>query len=370
MRTFSTVFSVATLAALARAGGSIDNNAEAARIAAAATQLDGAGNYVFTNVKSGKVLSFTRSSDTTDFFPGADSSPLSVQFSNGAARLSGGNNKCASAQWSYDVEGGVDHAAVSYACAVGSGELTGTATLEKTKQWWYIVPAGTTGDDDEGDNDEGDNDGGDDDSSNSGVHVSIGLNLAAKHKATSSAAAASSPTTSSAPAATTPAASTSSSDLDMSSKQAKYNQLGYWDLSSSSISLKDVDTSGVSSYDRKTWVCMHSGWWLAAHQGYVTEGGHVECESDLAAYLAAHPEAASRSNRLARRSRASHHDMAKKLAKKSQTTYHLIAVDHIKDMATRAIAHESLSTTGGYISTKLNLWDTSDDGQTWTITKA
>lgn len=29
----------------------------------------------------------------------------------------------------------MDHAAVSYACAVGSGLLTGTDSLEKTKQW-------------------------------------------------------------------------------------------------------------------------------------------------------------------------------------------------------------------------------------------
>lgn len=58
-----------------------------------------------------------------------------MQFSGSAARISGGNNKCASAQWSYDVEGGVDHAAVSYACKVGQGLLTGTDTLEETKQW-------------------------------------------------------------------------------------------------------------------------------------------------------------------------------------------------------------------------------------------
>lgn len=51
------------------------------------------------------------------------------------ARISGGNNKCASAQWSTDYEGGVDYAAVSYACAVGDGQKTGTDTLEKTKQW-------------------------------------------------------------------------------------------------------------------------------------------------------------------------------------------------------------------------------------------
>lgn len=36
---------------------------------ASASTLSGAGNYVFTNVKTGQQLSFSRSSDTTDFYP-------------------------------------------------------------------------------------------------------------------------------------------------------------------------------------------------------------------------------------------------------------------------------------------------------------
>lgn len=66
---------------------------------------------------------------------GADRDVWSVQFNGNQARISGGNNKCASAQWDANYEGGVDYAAVAYACAVGSGPLTGTATLERTKQW-------------------------------------------------------------------------------------------------------------------------------------------------------------------------------------------------------------------------------------------
>lgn len=61
--------------------------------------------------------------------------PHPPQFNGNQARISGGNNKCASAQWDANYEGGVDYAAVAYACAVGSGPLTGTATLERTKQW-------------------------------------------------------------------------------------------------------------------------------------------------------------------------------------------------------------------------------------------
>lgn len=59
-----------------------------------------------------------------------------------------------------------------------------------------------------------------------------------------------------------------------------------------------------------------------SHSRYVDN--HPECKSDLAAYLKDHPDSA---RRLAKR--ASHHDMAKKLAKKGQQTYYIIAVDHI-----------------------------------------
>ncbi|GAA6056965.1 hypothetical protein JCM3770_001989 [Rhodotorula araucariae] len=357
MRTTYSFFSVAAFAAVVRAGGIVDNAIQAAKLAASASTLNGAGSYIFTNVKTGKTLSFARNSGTTDFFPSDGGDPVEVQFFGTAARISGGNNKCASAQWSYDVEGGVDHAAVSYACKVGSGLLTGTATLEETKQWWYIVPAGTTSDA----SDEGNS------SDDSSASTSDAVVFAASSKAKTAAAKVVSSPAASSPkpaAASTPAAS-SSSDSSVSDKQAEYNELGYWTSSSSSISLKGVDMSNVNKKDRRTWVCRHPGWWLANHPAYITKAGHVECESDLEAYLAD-----QKSGRMVRRSRPSHSEMAKKLAKKGQQTYHLIAVDHILDMATRAIAHEAIPTVGGYTSTKLSLWDQSNDGQLWTITAA
>jgi len=61
-----------------------------------------------------------------------------------------------------------------------------------------------------------------------------------------------------------------------------------------------------------------------SHPNYVYKAGHVECASDLEAYLKDHPSAA---RRLAKR--ASHHEMAQKLQKKGQQTYYIIAVDHI-----------------------------------------
>jgi hypothetical protein len=43
--------------------------------------------------------------------------------------------------------------------------------------------------------------------------------------------------------------------------------------------------------------------------------------------------------------------------KGSLTTYNVITVDHILNMATRAVSSSSLSTFGGYTSTTLSRWD-------------
>ncbi|GAA5837745.1 hypothetical protein JCM3766R1_000572 [Sporobolomyces carnicolor] len=361
-----TAFALAALASIARAGGIIDNTVEAARLLASASGLNGEGNYVITNVQTGQQLSFSRESGVTNFYPQSGGDSVAIQFAGGAARISGGNNKCASAQWSYDVEGGVDHAVVSYACAVGSGLLTGTDTLEKTKQWFYLVPTGDSG------------------SSDDGAVSADKLNALKSSKAakvasqqvedtesSSSSEAASTPASSSseAPApASTPAASSSSSsssssgDLSLDEQKAKY---GYYTTSASSINIKDVDVSGVNKQDKSTWVCRHPGWWLARHSKYVDN--HPECASDLAAYMKDHPDSPA-ARRLARR--AAHHDLAEKFSKRGQQSYYIIAVDHILDMSTRAVAGSSVSTFGGYTSTTLSLWNQGDASQMWTITSA
>ncbi|GAA5824332.1 hypothetical protein JCM5353_007028 [Sporobolomyces roseus] len=373
MRTTSTSLAVAALFSIARAGGIIDNTVEAAQLLASASGLNGGGNYVITNVATGQQLSFAREDGTTNFYPQSGGDPVEIQFAGNAARLSGGNNKCASAQWSYDFEGGVDYAAVSYACAVGNGLLTGTDTLEKTKQWWYFVPAGTTS---------GGDDSSDDSSNDDEALSAAKLNSLKGSKAAKVAAApaqeqeqeevapapqeAAPSSQESAPApASTPAASSSSSssseELSLDEQHAKY---GYYTTSRSTISIKEVDVSGVNKADKSTWICRHPGWWTARHPNYVYKAGHVECASDLEAYLKDHPSAA---RRLAKR--ASHHEMAQKLQKKGQQTYYIIAVDHILDMSTRAIAGSSLSTFGGYTSTTLSLWDKSPS-QLWTVSSA
>ncbi|KWU43391.1 hypothetical protein RHOSPDRAFT_34995 [Rhodotorula sp. JG-1b] len=369
MKFTATIAAIASLASLVAAGGSIDNSAQASQIASSASTLSGGGNYILTNVATGQTLSFSRS-DVTNFVPQSSGEPVAIQFNGNQARISGGNNKCASAQWDANYEGGVDYAAVAYACAVGSGPLTGTATLERTKQWWYFVPAGES---------------------------SAPTPSPAPAPSSSSAAPAPAPSAESTPSSSsssssdgiyqfneaedqvkaavaptsadsTPAASSSASSSS-DSKQATWNPAGFWESSSSTISLSGIDTSNVNSQDRTTWICRHPGWWLANHQDYVYKAGHVECAGDLKAYLASQQGQA----RMGKRSVAvapSHKELAKKLAKRGQQSYYIIAVDHIQDMATRAIGADPRSTFGGYQSTALDLWDQGNNGQMWTITQA
>ncbi|BGP27231.1 secreted protein [Rhodotorula toruloides] len=354
MKSIASALSVAALVAVARAGGSIDNSAQADQVASQASTLNGAGNYVLTNVQTGKQLAFTRQGDTTDFYPGDGRGPVAIQFSGSMARISGGNNKCASAQWSADYEGGVDYAAVSYACAVGDGPKTGTDTLEKTKQWWYLVPAGSSGDSSSTSGSSSSSSPAPSSNSNSDVVFAASSSGTSRRVAAAKVASPS-------PASSSPASSSSSAN-GVSAAQAEYNKLGYWTSSSSTIDVSAADVSGVDKNDRKTWLCRHPGWWLADHPDYITKAGHVECASDLAAY-----RAAQSSSRMVKR----HRDLAASLlSKRGGQAYYIIAVDHLKDMATRAVAADQVGTYGGYTSTRLALWNQNDDGQRWIITQA
>ncbi|SCV69201.1 BQ2448_2221 [Microbotryum intermedium] len=367
MKGVQQLLSLTALVTVALAGGSIDNSEEAKFIRSRASTLSGNCNYVFKNVATGQQLSFRRDS-VTNFFPslrGGDS--LEVQFEDGAARISGGNNKCASAQWSYDIEGGVDAFAASYACAVsrlsssrvscvgrsdsgayasdvsqvGQGQ-SNDGDLEKTKQCmytsralrWYFVEASGFGSSDDGNN-----------------PPSPGLSLAAKSRK----------------------ATTSSSDVSDGLKKpasSKYGATttflsrskGFYEYPHSRIPLKLIDQSKVIRGKPATRPCIHPGWWLHNHPTYVTKDGHVECKDDLNAYRASLSSA-----RMARRSRIASREGSSKVVKRAPKAYYIIAQDHLDDMATRAIGSKTVSSFGGYTSTNLVLWDKSDEHQLWTI---
>ncbi|SCZ97274.1 BZ3500_MvSof-1268-A1-R1_Chr4-2g07103 [Microbotryum saponariae] len=339
MKGIQQLLSFSTLITVVLAGGSIDNSDEARLIRSSASTLSGNGNYVFENVATGQQLSFRRDS-VTNFFPSLrDGDSLEVQFENGAARISGGNNKCASAQWSYDVEDGVDAFAVSYACAVGEGQ-SGTDTLEKTKQWRVADSSSSDGNDDDDD---------DDDHS-----PSLGLSLAAKSRKVTTTPSESATFDSAKKAVTSKANATTTAFLS----HAK----GFYEYHASSIPRKLIDQTKVIPTNRTTWPCIHPGWWLQNHPSYVTKDGHIECKGDLKAY-----RASLSSSRMARRSRIAAGEGSSKVIKRGAKEYYIITQDHLDDMATRAIGSKSVSSFGEYTSTNLVLWNKSDPHQIWTI---
>lgn len=126
--------------------------AQGLAIAAAGVPLQGSGNYDIRNVQTGRTLSFFRSGGVTNLYPSMGGIPVAIQVNattNGTTgtqlRISGGNGKCASAQWNVftDGTGGRDWAMVAYVCVVGNN-ITANSSVENTKQWWYAVPHSTT----------------------------------------------------------------------------------------------------------------------------------------------------------------------------------------------------------------------------------
>ncbi|KAI5474675.1 hypothetical protein MNV49_002669 [Pseudohyphozyma bogoriensis] len=229
MRVFSTasVLSLLVVALVPGAQAASQANAvEATAIASAASTLHGDGTYLFTNLATNQTLSFTRSTTLTNLYPIKNGSALQVQFSGNQARLSGGNGKCVSAQWQSTVGRGYDNAAVSYACAVGSGNLTGSATLEKTKQWWYILPSDavlTT-------------------TANAELVSVLATQAAGKHNASTTAG-----------------------------------------IGSTVSHIVARHTGAIRVPD----TCSQEGAWLASHPTYVL--AHAECTNTLNAYIATHP---------------------------------------------------------------------------------
>ena len=289
-------------------------------------------------------------------------------------------SKCVSAQW--DDALGVDHAAVSYACKVG-GSSDGTDSLEVAKQFWKLVPCGSSSSSSSSDDTADDV---------ADTDNSVQFN-AASYSSSSKAAV----------------------DADFSSSSASSDD----DSAPTTTSSASASTQSVDKHDRSTWVCRHDGKWcvvgslllspcpsrpralltlapsharrLARHYRYVTEAGHIECKDELEAYWA------SQKRRMARRSRLAH---GKAVEKRDDSTYCIIAVDHLTgasllalfshrrrpltptdrplvslprppaDMATRALTPDQISTFGGYSSLKLANWDENDSSQHWRIISA
>ncbi|GAA5939197.1 uncharacterized protein JCM15063_004448 [Sporobolomyces koalae] len=339
MKTTSSLALLTLAASAVHAQGIIDNVKTFVKLTTQAIDLE--GDYYVQNAKTGKYLYFDRPGDTTNLITGNDKQPVTlgqdsqygqsgVKWQTWAGTFIQGLQKCASSQWGHDE--GHNIAAVSYACKVGGGK-DGTDTLEVAKQFWKLVPCGSSNDDN-------------DDASKKVVNLNAQVKLASTG---------SKPSASKSLAVSTP----TSKDSDDDDDNVSGNKYGAW---------KPKQSKVLDKSDRSTWICRHPGWWLDRHPGYVTEGGHIECKDDLAAYRASlqKRDGFHSHERMHKRHKRA---LPSKRASGSQRVCFL-AVDHSLDMATRAITPNVIDTFGGYKSVALAEFDDSDENQHWIVTPA
>lgn len=330
MRSFALLPLAAALATCANAGA-LDFISELVSIVESTVTFSTA-NYVITNVGTGKNLYFARDGTvgtyTGDSTVGVNLEKVTYSDVSGKSVtgmvVSGTTSdtlKCLAAQWNFKTPAR-DEYAVPYECQLGSNG-NGQNNQDTNKGLWVfneVTCSGST-----------------DDSSST---VDVGVQLNAKVASSSS-----SDDSSDDSSATTTAEPTATSTDDSE-----------WAPST---------TQSVDKQDQSTWVCQHPGWWLYAHQGYVTEGGHVECADDLAAYKAT-------LSRMTRRSRADlHSEIARRsVAKRSSKCYTIHPLNHLADMKTLALTGNS--DTGFASTPALNLAyaDDTDPVQQWTVSSA
>ncbi|GAA5902670.1 hypothetical protein JCM6882_004038 [Rhodosporidiobolus microsporus] len=326
------------LAQAVAAVGIVDMTNFAVKAASQAVDLN--GEYYVQNAKTGEYMYFERPGDTTNLVAGTEKKSITigqdskygqsgVNYDTWQGSYFTGMDKCVSAQWGMENGLGVDLAAVSYACKVGPDHKDGTDTLEVAKQFWHAIPCGSSSSSD-------------DSSSSSTADVSnVKLNAAVQKS------------------------SGASSSVD-------------WQKASSTTSAAASEETSTSSSsqerdpnDRRTWECLHPAWWLARHPEYVWEQGKVECESRLMDYYNSLGRMHKRSRLAEKRAPSiAFGENPNKLDKRAETTYCLIAVDHLTDMVTRAITPAHIQTVGGYDSLKLANYDKDNEEQHWIITEA
>ncbi|KAJ8292227.1 hypothetical protein OF846_004547 [Rhodotorula toruloides] len=369
----STSLALAALAAVSvSAQGIIDNMAAFTQLTAAADTFD--GDYYVKNAATGKYLFFDRNSDTTNLVTGDTPTPITLghdsQYGQSGRKnehwegtFFTGLTKCMSAQW--DETNGHDYAAVSYACKVGE-DPTGTESLEVAKQFWRVVPCGSS-------------------SSDSASTAEFKLNAVQSEKTSKATASFSSAASSTTKSASSPAATKSSHRVDPNDRRTWVcRHTGAWLAehpdyvyklgkieceerlksylaSHPQLKMNAVASSGskVNSHDRTTWKCGHTGKWLARHPDYVWKAGKIECRERLLEYQASHQP-----------KRRSLPESVSSLTKRASNTYCIVAVDHLTDMATKALTPNRIDTFGGYVSLKLANYDKTAEEQQWVITEA
>lgn len=112
---------------------------------------------------------------------------------------------------------------------------------------------------------------------------------------------------------------------------------------------------------------------------YVWKGGKIECRQRLLDYYSQHGKkkrsyTTSEARTLARRSAHRRHAAAtvnkERHEKRGSSTYCIIALDHLTDMATRAVTANTVQSFGGYLSVELANYNKSDQTQHWEVIPA
>ncbi|KAL8292802.1 hypothetical protein RQP46_001414 [Phenoliferia psychrophenolica] len=304
------------------------------------------GNYLVSNVATGHNLYFDRVG-TVGLYTGPSTAGVNLESvtykdvtgtSVTGMVVSGTTSqtmKCLAAQWNFDyklAKRARDEYAVPYECQLGANG-NGMNNVDTNKGLWVFNDVDCP----------------------SGSGLEIDVNFAVNDKAAKNAASADSVDFTSANKA---AATTALKQAAVATPTAAPAT-----TSTDDAAWVPKTTQSVNVHDQKTWVCQHPGWWLFAHSGYVTEGGHVECADDLAAYKATQ-------RKMLRRSRADRHSVIAKrtFVKRDTKCYTIHPVNHLSDMKTLALTGNS--DTGFASTPALNLAYSDDSApiQIWQVT--
>ncbi|KAH9810863.1 hypothetical protein DFH28DRAFT_1085380 [Melampsora americana] len=140
------------------------NNYQNARTIQSAAVVPPDGRYVFSNVANGHIIHHDRNHNVPNIYPAKFVYPrgrlghrvkrpqlalrahkMGTKWISLRTPLDGKDStKCISAQWDEKTDGakgGADHAGTLYECVVDPLNLG--ASLEKTKQWWLLMPVKT-----------------------------------------------------------------------------------------------------------------------------------------------------------------------------------------------------------------------------------
>ncbi|KAG0149100.1 hypothetical protein CROQUDRAFT_40291 [Cronartium quercuum f. sp. fusiforme G11] len=137
------------------------NNYQNARIIQSTAVVPPDGRYVFSNAGNGQIIQHNRDGNVPNIYPAKFTFPrgrhghqvkrpqlalrahkMGTKWISLRTPLDGSDStKCISAQWDDKTDGakgGADHAGTLYECVVDPLNLG--ASLEKTKQWWLLMP--------------------------------------------------------------------------------------------------------------------------------------------------------------------------------------------------------------------------------------